>query len=486
VKNKTPAFLLLLFVLGACDLHEKISGEGHRTPAPVESAAYEYGGGISTDEYIQSESGADYIWHESKSDYDSSRQSPAAARQPEPGRPPPPDKQAPAPPPPPPAAVNAEPDDILLVPARVAQVPPKPVIVPPLVGEIIVEKGDTLYSLSKKHGVPLRDLVDENKLSAPYSLAVGKKLKLPSARVHQVAAGETLYSISRRYSVDLNSLATENNLSAPYSLAVGQKLKLPATIRDLGRGAAGFPGEQGAKPLAVSPQQELEKLNVEKKKIDAEKKKLEAEKKKIEAEKKKAEEAHKKAEAEKKQKEAEMQKARAAKKQAELAAAEKKNAELENRKKRTAAQIVAQKEKISSSPAKPLPAVAAKKKMKFSWPARGKILSGFGYKSNGLYNDGINIGAAAGTAVKASEAGVVAYAGNELKGMGNLIIIQHANGWMTVYAHLDVMHVQRGAKVAGGEKIGTIGKTGKVSESQLHFEIRNGTKAYDPRKSLAA
>ncbi|MFA7074808.1 MAG: M23 family metallopeptidase, partial [Endomicrobiaceae bacterium] len=126
----------------------------------------------------------------------------------------------------------------------------------------------------------------------------------------------------------------------------------------------------------------------------------------------------------------------------------------------------------------------AQKKMRFSWPVRGKILSGFGYKKNGLYNDGINIGAAIGTSVKASESGVVAYAGNELKGMGNLIIIQHANGWMSVYAHLDNMNVRRGSKVASGEKIGTIGKTGKVSEPQLHFEIRKGTKAYNPRKEL--
>lgn len=68
--------------------------------------------------------------------------------------------------------------------------------------------------------------------------------------------------------------------------------------------------------------------------------------------------------------------------------------------------------------------------------------------------------------------------------MGNLIIIQHANGWMSVYAHLDNMNVRRGARVAIGEKIGTIGKTGKVSEPQLHFEIRKGTKAYNPEKEL--
>ena len=94
-----------------------------------------------------------------------------------------------------------------------------------------------------------------------------------------------------------------------------------------------------------------------------------------------------------------------------------------------------------------------------------------------MFNDGINIGASRGTAVKAAENGVVAYAGNEVKGMGNLVIIQHSGGWMTVYAHMDSMSVRRGARVSVGQKIGTVG-------AQLHFEIRKGTKAYNPASYL--
>ena len=115
---------------------------------------------------------------------------------------------------------------------------------------------------------------------------------------------------------------------------------------------------------------------------------------------------------------------------------------------------------------------------------RGKVLSAYGAKTGGLFNDGINIGASKGTAVKAAENGVVAYAGNEVKGMGNLVIIQHAGGWMTVYAHMDSMIVKRGAKVAVGQKIGTVGETGKVNKPQLHFEIRKGTQAYNPATYL--
>ena len=124
--------------------------------------------------------------------------------------------------------------------------------------------------------------------------------------------------------------------------------------------------------------------------------------------------------------------------------------------------------------------IAGRSSSKFTWPVRGKILSHYGAKTGGLFNDGINISASMGTSVVAAENGVVAYAGNEVKGMGNLIIIQHADGWMTVYAHLNSMSIRRGARVTVGQKIGTVGKTGKVSTPQLHFEIRKGRKAYNP------
>ncbi|MCQ2581422.1 MAG: M23 family metallopeptidase [Alphaproteobacteria bacterium] len=141
-------------------------------------------------------------------------------------------------------------------------------------------------------------------------------------------------------------------------------------------------------------------------------------------------------------------------------------------------------EKISSDPTKKLPTISARSSSKFSWPVRGKVVSEYGAKSNGLFNDGINISAKRGTAVSAAENGVVAYAGNEVKGMGNLIILQHSGGWMTVYAHMDKMLVKRGAKVTVGQQIGTVGTTGKVDGPQLHFEVRKGTKAYNPQSYL--
>jgi murein DD-endopeptidase MepM/ murein hydrolase activator NlpD len=217
-----------------------------------------------------------------------------------------------------------------------------------------------------------------------------------------VKKGDTLYSLSREYQIPVNDLAVMNKLSSPFTLSVGQKLKVPSLDAK----------EVSSQPvIATNVKQENTKIV----------------------------------------------------------------------KQETVAQS---KVKISSNPKKQLPQISGRSSNKFSWPVRGNILSQYGAKNNGLFNDGINIAAALGTAVRAAENGVVAYAGNEVKGMGNLIIIQHSDGWMTVYAHLDSMSVRRGTKVAVGDTIGKIGKTGKVDTPQLHFEIRKGTKAYNPMSYL--
>ncbi len=321
-----------------------------------------------------------------------------------------------------PAESESESDDYLRVPmyggsADVAQ---------PEIAEIVVARGDTMYSLAKKHNTAVDELAAANKLSAPYTLSVGQKLYLPGAvkksdviavpvkkatgvqtttRVAltevTVGPGDTLYSISRKYSVPVNDLAVMNKLSAPFTLSVGQKLKVP-----------------NLETANVKPMQET----VVAKSTDVQVK--------------------------------------------------------------TTAPVKTETKKISSDPSKKLPTITARSSSKFSWPVRGKILSNYGAKSSGLFNDGINISAARGTAVKAAENGVVAYAGNEVKGMGNLIIVQHASGWMTVYAHMDSLAVKRGTRVSVGQKIGTVGSTGKVDSPQLHFEIRKGTKAYNPSSYL--
>lgn len=242
-----------------------------------------------------------------------------------------------------------------------------------------------------------------------------------------VVAGDTLYSLSRKYSVPVNDLAVMNNISAPFALSVGQQLKVPDLASAPVRAAASAPAVKSA-PVVTHAQSKYGTPP-------------------------------------------------ATPKVAEKTNVPKGIAKGTQPVKHT-------QQKISSDPNKKLPSIAARSSSKFSWPVRGKILSHYGAKSGGLFNDGINIGASRGTAVKAAENGVVAYAGNEVKGMGNLVIIQHSGGWMTVYAHMDSMSVRRGARVSVGQKIGTVGATGKVDQPQLHFEIRKGTKAYNPSSYL--
>ena len=121
----------------------------------------------------------------------------------------------------------------------------------------------------------------------------------------------------------------------------------------------------------------------------------------------------------------------------------------------------------------------------FLWPVRGHLLSGYGSGRDGTHNDGINIAAPRGAAIEAADRGIVAYAGNELRGYGNLILVKHPNGWISAYAHCDLMLVKRGDKVARGQTIARVGSTGSVGEPQLHFELRRGNRAVDPREFLA-
>lgn len=138
------------------------------------------------------------------------------------------------------------------------------------------------------------------------------------------------------------------------------------------------------------------------------------------------------------------------------------------------------KDVAQAAPAEPAAQPAADKP-EFRWPARGRIIQGF--KSGA--NDGIAISVPEGTAVKAAESGVVAYAGNELKGYGNLVLIRHPNGFVSAYAHNGEISVKRGDTVKRGQTIAKSGQTGNVSAPQLHFELRKGSTPVDPTQYLA-
>ena len=301
----------------------------------------------------------------------------------------------------------------------------------------VVQAGDTLYSLSKRYKCSVDDLVKWNNLVEPYVLSVGQNLYVsqqtenaeteivPTVSVKKVPEKQTVTRVDVK-EVTVANGDTLYSLSRKYSvpvndLAVMNNLSAPFTL-SVGQ-TLRVPDLSDA---PIAQKQTVSETAIDKKTTVAQNKKS--------------------------------------------------GGQVENN--------VKQPEKISSDPSKKLPSISARSSSKFSWPVQGKVLSGYGAKASGLFNDGINIGAALGTPVKAAENGVVAYAGNEVKGMGNLIIIQHDAGWMTVYAHMDSMNVKRGNRVSVGQKIGAVGKTGKVDEPQLHFEIRKGTKAYNPSSYL--
>ncbi|NNE83410.1 MAG: LysM peptidoglycan-binding domain-containing protein [Alphaproteobacteria bacterium] len=133
---------------------------------------------------------------------------------------------------------------------------------------------------------------------------------------------------------------------------------------------------------------------------------------------------------------------------------------------------------------RPSPPVPQRDAGGFVWPVNGRVLSSFGAKASALHNDGLNIAAPLGAPVRAADNGVVAYAGNQIRGFGNMLLIKHSDGLITAYAHADKLLVTRGDVVSRGQVVARVGKTGGIDAPQLHFEVRRGSQAVDPRKFL--
>lgn len=287
-------------------------------------------------------------------------------------------------------------------------------------GQIRVEKGDTVYGLSRQHDIPVRALIDRNGLKAPFHLYVGQILTLPNKNTYRVKKGDTLFSVSRQHNTDVYSLAKTNNLPPPYTLYAGQVLKLPfANVQ-----TAAAPKTVSRPQAAPSASQEAKRATL-----------------------------------------------------SQFSTPPRVAGE-PSLKPSTVGQTP---QRIAKAP---IPKPPARSSSRFSWPVSGKIVSSFGTKKTGLRNDGINILAKRGTPVKAAENGVVAYSGNELRGFGNMLLIKHSDGWITAYAHNERLLVKRGQKVRKGQPIASVGSSGGVTEPQLHFEIRKGMNPVNPKKYL--
>jgi murein DD-endopeptidase MepM/ murein hydrolase activator NlpD len=304
---------------------------------------------------------------------------------------------------------------------------------------VVVAPGDTLYAISRRYDVPTKVIADRNGLAPPFTLTVGQRLVLDPTRIHQVSEGETLRAIAARYQVDESVLAAANEIAPPYGLQRGQEIWIPDPITN-----AAAPARIAATALPPPVTPETKRAPI----------------------------------------------------RGEALPDVPQPAQLPppispvppTQPVPAPAQVpppAPETEVAIALPRNALPDPAPRAASRFSWPLKGKIVTRFGPAGEGLHNDGINIAAPKGTQVRAADNGVVAYSGNELKGFGNLLLIKHADGWTTAYAHNDRLLVKRGDKVAQGQVIATVGRSGNVDSPQLHFEVRKGTQAMDPMEYLA-
>ena len=289
---------------------------------------------------------------------------------------------------------------------------------------VTVAPGDTLESLSRRHGVPASAIMQANAITSPATIRVGQRLVIPryshaasapprSQSEHVVGPGETMTGIAKRYNVPLKDLAKANRVEPYAQPKMGDRLVIP------GRFASAKPQAETPKPAQTQAQAQPKPAAAPTQKIAA-----------------------------------------APSGSTAMAVSTSGNVSNED-----------VKASGSASPA-------------FRWPVRGRIIAGFGPKPNGQQNDGINLSVPEGTPIKAAEDGVVAYAGNELKGYGNLVLIRHPNGFVTAYAHASELLVKRGDTIKRGQTIAKAGQTGTVSSPQVHFEIRKGSAPVDPTQYL--
>ncbi|MGB3272041.1 MAG: peptidoglycan DD-metalloendopeptidase family protein [Xanthobacteraceae bacterium] len=307
---------------------------------------------------------------------------------------------------------------------------------------IIVGTGDTLEGLARRYNVSSSAILAANGYRGPRVLQPGQQLVIPrhsasapqavpavaapkvaaaSATTHYVNHGDTLYNVARRHQIPVSQLAAANGLASDARLKVGSRLTVPAG------GAVQAAVQPQPQPApAAAPVMQPKPVTV-------------------------------------------------AQVQQPAIAAPVQKANL-------ASATTTPKEADVTSPVKSASAAGALPT--FRWPVRGRVIAGYGAKTNGKQNDGINVAVPEGTPVKAAEDGVVAYAGSELKGYGNLVLIRHDNGYVTAYAHASELAVKRGDRITRGQVIGKAGQTGDVASPQLHFEIRKGSSPVDPMQFL--
>lgn len=358
---------------------------------------------------------------------------------------------------------------------------------------ITVQKGDSLYAIGRRLKISPEELARLNGLKEPYRLQPGDELKGPrsNAKAYVVSEGDTLSAISRRFGVTVNQIAEANEMSTSDNLKIGRRIILPEGFKDRGpikievrtpiepaegrlvepeparpapppRPApapaprpvpAPAPAPRPAPPPTVpsypvqQPPAAPQAAPVTPQPAPATPARL-------------APRPEPRVEPRPEpQRPATPPPAPAARPEPAPVPA-------------PPAQPRPQPQIVPSSPSPADLQISQLGRGRFAWPLRGDIISGFGPKGTGQRNDGVNIRINAGAPVRAAAAGDVVYAGDQVPGFGNLVLIKHADGWVTAYGHLGRVDVKMQQKVTQGQQIGQAGASGGVSEPQLHFEVR--------------
>lgn len=324
-----------------------------------------------------------------------------------------------------------------------------------------VQRGETVYGIARRYGVSIRAVIDANDLSPPYDLRIGQNLRIPVPERYVVERGDTLYSISRRFGVDMNALAERNGIGPPYLIHPGDVLTVPdgdaarvAETRQRGR-------DGSRRRTETSQTREGDSKETRRSKDDGG--------------------DTRSAQAEETDPAAAVSVPTPGTKPRRIARSGRDDPEPDAGDGGAETQRASTDREAGGTVGDP----PARQAGGFLWPVEGEVVTEFGPQDNGLHNDGINIAAPSGTTVRAAANGVVAYVGEELEGFGKLVLVKHADGWVTAYAHAAAIIVEHGERVERGQPLARVGSSGNVSRPQLHFEVRKGSQAIDPREAMA-
>ena len=271
-----------------------------------------------------------------------------------------------------------------------------------------VVKGDHLDLIARDLGVSRASLIAANHLTKPDSLKPGQHLKAPISKVYVAEAGDSIDAVARRFDVSAADLADLNVLPQNHRLRPGEQLALPEAYHD--RGPVPAPPPRTYVASHVWPPKGYTPPAWARGPVVG-----------------------------------------------------------------RADSGSSQAYPSISGPATPSlndAQITAAGRGRFVWPVRGQIIETFGVKDVGRRNDGIDVRAQEGASVHAAADGDVVYAGDQVPGFGNLVLVKHADGWVTAYAHLGKVSVKMRETVTKDQEIGQVGQSGGVSEPQLHFEVR--------------